>query len=181
MILLALGMSMDAFAVSIGKGLALKRATVRDAAIIGIWFGVFHGVMPFIGYALGESVYEHIRMFDHWIIFGVLAYIAVSLIRDALSGEEHTVDRETSPKSMLPLSFAVSLDALAGGLAFSAQRIDITLGAVNLGILAGLLSFAGVYLGNRIGSKYGKISSIAGAAILLVIGIMALYDGITNA
>lgn len=177
-IFLIIGLSMDAFVVAIGKGLALKKATVRDALIIALWFGIGHAVMTAIGYSLSESVHEHIEAFDHWIIFIVLAYIAANLIRDALSGDEHTVDEETRVKSMLPLTIAVSLDAMAAGFAFDADGIGLVTGFMGLGITAGLMSFGGVYLGNRIGAIYGKIATLAGAAILLTVGTLALLEGL---
>jgi len=177
-IILVIGLSMDAFVVSIGKGLALRRATVRDAMVIALWFGIGHAVMTAIGYTLSESVHQYISEFDHWIIFGVLAYIAFNLIRDAFSKEEQDVGKETNAVSMFPLTVAVSLDAMAAGFAFASDGIGIVLGFAGLGLTAGLMSFGGVYLGNRIGRIYGRIATLAGAAILLIVGTIALLEGL---
>lgn len=167
---------MDAFAVSIGKGLALKRASVRDAIIIALWFGAFHAMMPITGYYIGETVIDYIEKFAHWIIFAILAYLGGMLIRDALREEEHTEDKETGVSSMLPLSIAVSIDSLAVGIGLAAEEVNIVIGALNLGIVTGLMSFGGVFLGNRIGTRYGRIATVVGGVILLVIGTMAVIE-----
>ncbi len=176
LLLMALGVSMDAFAVSIGKGLALKRARFRDAIVIAIWFGIFHAMMPIIGYYIGESVIDYIEGFAHWIIFGILGYLGFMLIRDALREEEHTEDKETGISSMLPLSIAVSIDSLAVGIGLAAEEVNIVVGALNLGVVTGLMSFGGVYLGNRIGTRYGRAAAIAGGAILIIIGVYAVIE-----
>ncbi len=176
LLLMALGVSMDAFAVSIGKGLALKRASFRDAIIIALWFGIFHAMMPIIGYYIGETVIDYIEKFAHWVIFAILVYLGGMLIRDAIKDVGHTEDKETGISSMLPLSIAVSIDSLAVGIGLAAEEVSIIVGALNLGIVTGLMSFGGVFLGNRIGTRYGRVATFAGGAILVVIGSMAVIE-----
>ena len=178
--LMAIGMCMDAMVIAMCKGLAIRQVTVRAAAIIGIWFGVFHFIMPIIGYFCGDLVHQYIEDYDHWIIFAVMLYIGVSLIREALSGEEKPMDRELSPKVMLPLSIAVSLDALGAGMAFAVKDIDLVWGPFTLGLMAGSLSFAGMFIGGKFGTKAGKYAGILGGVILIGVGCLVVYDHMFN-
>jgi len=176
-LLMSLGMVMDAFAVSIGIGIGLKNRSMKSALIVAAWFGVFHGLMPCIGYAIGDSVYQYIKAYDHWVLLIVLGFIGFMLIKDSISDKEEEYSADLSAKKMLPLSIAVSLDALAMGIALSVEDSGILIGAGSLGILAFIMSFIGVAAGKTFGKKFGKIAGILGGILLIAIGVIAVIEG----
>ena len=186
LILLAVGLSMDAFAVAICKGLALKRPRPSDNFIVGLWFGVFQGLMPFIGYLLANAWSDRIEKYDHWIAFGLLALIGANMIKEAFSKEEEEMHAEMGIKSMLLLAIATSIDALAVGVTFSVVKINIIKSAgrmansimacVMICIVTFCFSYAGVTVGAKFGSKNKKTAEIVGGVILIIIGIKVLLE-----
>ena len=185
--LLAIGLSMDAFAVSVCKGLAMKKVTFRNAAICGVWFGGFQALMPFIGYLLGSGFEKYINAVAPWIAFVLLALIGGNMIREALSKDEE--DEDTSAaldvKTMFLMAVATSIDALAVGITFACVPVEIiaasplvnTLVAVCLiGATTFVLSCAGVKAGSVFGSRYKSKAEFVGGAILILIGVKILLE-----
>ena len=123
--LIALGLSMDAFAVSVCKGLSVQSMRPRHALVCGVWFGVFQALMPLCGYLLGAGFAGLIGSFSHWVAFILLAFIGVNMLRESFGGEEETPDPDFSPRAMLPLAVATSIDALAAGVSFAAMQVQI--------------------------------------------------------
>ena len=177
LLLLAVGLSMDAFAVAICKGLAMERATLKKAAVVGAWFGVFQALMPAVGYFLGAAFESYITSFDHWIAFLLLALIGGNMIREALSGEEETANGSLGFRTMLLLAVATSIDALAVGITFALLPAVPLLPAVSLiGIITFFLSALGLRLGNLFGLKYRSGAELAGGIILILIGLKILLE-----
>ena len=185
--LLAIGLSMDAFAVSVCKGLAMKKVTFRNAAICGVWFGGFQALMPFIGYLLGSGFEKYINAVAPWIAFVLLALIGGNMIREALSKDDE--DEDTSAaldvKTMFLMAVATSIDALAVGITFACVPVEIiaasqlvnTLVAVCLiGATTFVLSCAGVKAGSVFGSRYKSKAEFVGGAILILIGVKILLE-----
>ena len=174
---LALGLSMDAFAVAICKGLALKKATLRSAAVVGLWFGGFQALMPLAGYFIGAQFRDSIMAYDHWIAFGLLALIGGNMVREALAEkQEEAPDDALSVRAMLPMAVATSIDALAVGVTFAFLDVHIW-GAVSLiGVTTCLLSMAGVKMGDLFGARYEKRAEILGGVMLLLLGVKILLE-----
>ncbi len=175
-LLIAVGLAMDAFAVAICKGLAMKRPGIRQILIVGIWFGVFQALMPVIGYYLGSSFYSYIEDYDHWIAFILLALIGVNMIREAISDEEEGVDASTGFRTMLVLAVATSIDALAVGISLAMTGDDIMTSAVVIGVVTFLISASGVKIGSLFGDRFGKKAELVGGVILILIGLRVLLD-----
>lgn len=173
---LALGLSMDAFAVAICKGLAMPRITVRKAAIVGLWFGGFQALMPLLGYLLGVQFKDKITSLDHWIAFILLAFIGINMIREALSQKEERPDASLSFKNMVVLASATSIDALAIGVTFAFLNVQIVPAVSFIGIITFLLSVLGVKLGNVFGIKYKAKAELFGGVILILIGLKILLE-----
>ena len=177
LLLLAVGLSMDAFAVSICKGLAMKKATLGAELTCGVWFGGFQALMPVIGFFLGTLFAEAIQAFDHWVAFGLLALIGANMLKEAFSTEEETADADLSIKTMFLMAVATSIDALAVGISLAmAGGVNIWLAAIFIGLCTCLLSAAGVKIGNVFGSRYEKKAQIAGGVILMLLGIKILLE-----
>ena len=185
--LLAIGLSMDAFAVSVCKGLAMQKVTFRNAAICGVWFGGFQALMPFIGYLLGSGFEKYINAVAPWIAFVLLALIGGNMIREALSKDDE--DEDTSAaldvKTMFLMAVATSIDALAVGITFACVPVEIiaasplvnTLVAVCLiGATTFVLSCAGVKAGSVFGSRYKSKAEFVGGTILILIGVKILLE-----
>ena len=177
-ILSGIALAMDAFAVSICKGLTLKKMEISKALICGIYFGVFQAIMPLIGYFIGKSFITFIESFDHWIAFAILAIIGINMIRESFSKEE--VDSDFSAKAMLILALATSIDALTMGLSFSMVdlRVNIFVAVTIIGVITFVLSGLGVFIGNIFGSRFNKIAQIIGGVCLVLIGVKVLLDGL---
>lgn len=173
---LAVGLSMDAFAVSICKGLAMQKITLKKACIVGLWFGGFQALMPFIGYILGSQFEQYITAIDHWIAFILLGLIGVSMIKEALSKEEEEADDSLSLKTMFILAVATSIDALAVGITFAFLQVNIIPAVCFIGITTFILSAIGVKVGNIFGTKYKSKAELAGGIILIVIGTKILLE-----
>lgn len=174
--LLAVGLSMDAFAVSICKGLAMKIITPKKACIVGLWFGGFQALMPIIGYIFGNRFEQYITAIDHWIAFILLSIISLSMMKEALSKEEEDVNDSLDIKTMFLLAVATSIDALAVGITFAFLQVDIIPAVSFIGITTFVLSSIGVKVGNLFGIKYKSKAEFAGGIILIIIGIKILLE-----
>lgn len=177
LLLLAVGLSMDAFAVSVCKGLAMKKASWKASALCGVWFGGFQALMPLIGYFLGSLFAEAIQTFDHWIAFFLLAVIGINMLREALSGEDEEADADLSVKTMFVMAVATSIDALAVGISLAmAGNVNIVTAVILIGCTTCILSAIGVQVGNVFGSRYEKKAEIAGGVILILLGLKILLE-----
>lgn len=172
---IAVGLSMDAFAVSISKGLSLKRMSYKHAVIVGLYFGIFQALMPIIGYFLGTQFKESITTLDHWIAFILLSVIGLNMIRESRD-ESEEVDDSFSLKSMVILSVATSIDALAIGVTFAFLQVHIFSAVTIIGITTFLFSFVGVKIGNVFGTKFKAKAELAGGIILIGMGIKILLE-----
>lgn len=174
--LLAVGLSMDAFAVAICKGLALKQVKPAQMALVGLWFGGFQALMPVVGYFVGVQFKDAITAIDHWIAFVLLAIIGGNMIREAFSREEEEADASLSFKKMLPLAVATSIDALAVGVSFAFLDVQIGIAASFIGVVTFLLSAAGVKVGSLFGAKYKQRAELVGGVILVLLGVKILLE-----
>ena len=172
----AVGLSMDAFAVSVCKGLAMKKLSPKKAFIIGLWFGSFQALMPGIGYLLGTRFEKYVTTFDHWIAFVLLGLIGFNMIREALTGEEEQTDDSTDAKTMFLLAVATSIDALAVGITYAFLQVQILPAITFIGAVTFSLSVAGVKIGNLFGLKYKSRAEIAGGVILILMGTKILLE-----
>lgn len=173
--LIAVGLSMDAFAVSICKGLSLKKMSWKNAFIAGTYFGGFQALMPLIGYLLGTSFKDMITKLDHWIAFGLLVLIGISMIREAM-GETESMDASFGFRTMLTLAVATSIDALAVGVTFAFLSVDIVSAIIFIGLTTFVFSAAGIRIGNVFGAKYKSKAEIAGGVILILMGTKILLE-----
>ena len=175
----AVGVSMDALAVSICKGLAMKKATMRAGLVCGLWFGGFQALMPLAGFFLGALFAGKIEAFDHWIAFGLLAIIGINLLKEAFEKgcdcEKH--DADLSVKTMFIMALATSIDALAVGISLAmAGNVNIYLAVLLIGAVTFAMSMLGVKIGNVFGSRFEKKAQIAGGVILILLGIKILLE-----
>ncbi len=173
---LAVGLSMDAFAVSVCKGLALKKISLKEACLVGLWFGGFQAFMPLIGYILGSQFERYITSIDHWIAFGLLILLGLSMLKEAYSKEEETANDSLDVKTMFLLAVATSIDALAVGITFAFLQVAIVPAVSFIGIITFILSAIGVKIGNVFGSKYKSKAELAGGIILILIGTKILLE-----
>ena len=176
--ILAAALSMDAFAVSVCKGLAMKRVSAKNALIVGLWFGGFQALMPAIGYLLGTQFNQYITSIDHWIAFVLLSFIGISMIKEAIStkDEEEETNPSLSVKTMFLLAVATSIDALAVGVTFAFLKVQIIPAVSFIGTITFLLSIVGVKVGNVFGTRYKAKAEIAGGIILILIGVKILLE-----
>ena len=178
--LLGVGLSMDAFAVSVCKGLAMKKATLKNQMTCGLWFGGFQALMPLVGFFLGAMFADAIKSFDHWIAFGLLVLIGANMLKEALEKEcdcceEHNADM--SVKTMFVLAVATSIDALAVGISLAmAGDVNIWAAIALIGVTTCGLSALGVKIGNIFGSRYEKKAEFAGGVILILLGVKILLE-----
>lgn len=178
---LALGLAMDAFAVSVCKGLAMQKVTVSKAALVGAWFGGFQGLMPAIGYVLGYQFRDKIMKVDHWIAFILLALIGINMIREAAGGKEEecadgSKEADLSVREMFVLAVATSIDALAVGITFAFLNVNITAAVIFIGVTTFTLSVFGVKVGNVFGMRYKAKAEFAGGVILVLLGSKILLE-----
>ena len=183
LIILAVGLSMDAFAVAICKGLSMKKVSFKEMAIVGLWFGGFQALMPLIGYFLGEAFEKYIEQIDHWVAFVLLVLIGALMIKESFEKEEKKEEeKEDSPsplafKTMLTMAIATSIDALAVGISFGIlPDVNITVAVSSIGIITFILSAVGVKIGNVFGAKYKSKAEFAGGIILVLLGIKILLE-----
>ncbi len=176
-LLIAVGLAMDAFAVSVGKGLSVQKTRPKHYLIVGLWFGGFQALMPVIGYALAAAFERYITAVDHWIVFGLLLLIGANMIREGLSGDEEKSSGLFGAGAMLPLAVATSIDALAVGITFGLVRgVPIGVAATIIGVITFLISAVGLKIGNVFGTKYKSKAEIAGGVILILIGVKVLLE-----
>ena len=180
LLLLSLGVAMDAFAASVCKGLALRRATFQAEFTCGVWFGGFQALMPLIGFFLGTLFATAIQAVDHWIAFGLLAIIGVNMLKEAMSMEEECDcggNADLSVKTMFVMAVATSIDALAVGISLAmVGNVNIFFAVTLIGICTCLLSMLGVKIGNVFGSRFENKAEIAGGVILILVGVKILLE-----
>ena len=174
--ILAVGLSMDALAVAICKGLSIRELKLRHTLIVGAWFGAFQALMPAIGYLLGAAFADMITAVDHWIAFVLLAFIGGNMIREAVSQGEEGCDPSLSFLSMLMLAVATSIDALAVGITFAFLRVDVIPAVCLIGACTFLISAAGVKIGNAFGARYQSKAELFGGVVLILIGLKILLE-----
>ena len=181
LLLMGVGLAMDAFAVSICKGLGMSRLNRKQAVVIGLYFGGFQALMPLIGWLLGSQFQRYITSIDHWIAFILLGLIGGKMIVEAVKGwnEEEVVEVEDKPidhKNMLVLAIATSIDALAVGITFAFLGTPIIEAITIIGITTMIISIAGVVVGNFFGSKYNNKAELVGGLILVILGVKILLE-----
>ena len=198
LLFLAVGLSMDAFAVAVGAGLTMPKVNIKKALIIGLYFGLFQAAMPIIGYLVATLVADKINAYDHWIAFGLLCFLGGKMIISGLKKggcpdrecpDEACVDREcpsggradrteasVKPAQMLPLAIATSIDALAVGVSFAFLRVNVPIAVLIIGITTFALSLVGVKIGNVFGMRFKSKAEIAGGIILVLIGLKILLE-----
>ena len=179
-VLLAVSLSMDAFAVALCKGLALKKINLKSCMIVGLWFGSFQGLMPLIGYLLGSTFADKITSIDHWIAFVLLAIIGGNMIKEALGKDEENVNDSLGFKTMLVMAIATSIDALAVGVSFAFTDFEpdwfVYIAFALIGVITFTLSSIGVKIGNIFGTKFKSKAEFAGGFILIVMGLKILLE-----
>lgn len=174
--IIAAGLSMDAFAVAVCKGLAMTKMSWKNAGIVGLYFGGFQGIMPFLGYMLGSRFSGTIEAYDHWIAFVLLGLIGGNMIKEALEGGEEAADPSLDVRTMTLMAVATSIDALAVGVTFAFLQVRIIPAVSFIGIITFLLSAAGVKIGNVFGGRYQKKAEFAGGLILVLMGLKILFE-----
>lgn len=174
--ILAVGLSMDAFAVSVCKGLAGGQVGTKEMGLAGLWFGGFQALMPVLGYILGAAFADYITAFDHWIAFILLGIIGGNMIKEAFSGEEEEVSNSFGVKTMFIMAVATSIDALAIGITFAFLKVNITAAALFIGCTTFVFSAAGVKIGSVFGTRYKAKAELAGGLILILLGIKILLE-----
>lgn len=173
--LIAVGVSMDAFAVAICKGLSVNRVNLRHAATVGLYFGGFQAAMPLIGYLLGTRLESLITSFDHWVAFALLVLIGANMVRESRSGSEELND-SFDFKTMLPLAIATSIDALAIGVGFAFLQVNIVPAVAFIGAVTLIVSGIGVKIGNVSGANHKSRAELLGGIILILIGVKILIE-----
>ena len=176
LLLIAIGLAMDAFAVSICKALAMKKMNWKKAIIVGLYFGIFQALMPVIGYFLGTTFESLVTKVDHWIAFILLAFIGGKMLKEAFDNNSEGYNDSVNFKTMVVLAIATSIDALAVGITFAFLQTNIVLAAILIGVVTFILSVIGVKIGNQFGIKYEKRAEIIGGIILILIGFKILLE-----
>lgn len=175
--LLAVALSMDAFAVAVCKGLATSELKIKHMAVTGVWFGGFQALMPAIGYLLGVAFKKYIEAYDHWIAFGLLALIGANMIKESFSKEEECTDASFGVKTMFVMAVATSIDALAAGVSFMVlETSQVPLTVLLIGVITFTLSAVGVKIGNVFGAKYKSKAELTGGVILILLGVKILLE-----
>ena len=178
LLLLSVGVAMDAFAVSVCKGLSVKTLKAHHALACGLWFGVFQFLMPLVGYLFASVFKEFIDQFDHWIAFVLLLLIGVNMIREALKdSEDEDLGSEFGPKAMFPLAVATSIDALAVGVSLAFANAPHIAATASMGVVTFLFAAAGVLIGRIFGARFRNKAEIAGGIVLILIGVKVLLEG----
>ena len=175
-LLISFGLAMDAFAISVCKGLYMKKINWKKTIIIGVYFGVFQGLMPLLGYFLGTTFEKLVTSIDHWIAFILLLIIGGTMIKEAFDKEDDDYNDDTSFKTMLILAIATSIDALAIGITFAFLQVDIVFSIFMIGIITFIMSIIGVKIGNVFGNKYKSKAQISGGVVLILLGIKILLE-----
>ena len=175
-IAIGIGLAMDAFAVSICKGLSMKKIDWKKAIIIALYFGIFQALMPVLGYFLGSTFSSFVQSVDHWIAFILLAIIGGNMIKDSTDDEVEKRNDKVDVKTMLLLAIATSIDALAVGVTFAFFEVNLLLSISIIGIITFVLSFLGVIIGNKFGDKFQNRAELAGGIVLIIIGLKILLE-----
>jgi len=176
LLILAVGLSMDAFAVAVCKGLSIRALMPRHAIVVGLWFGAFQALMPAVGWLLGAAFADMIAAVDHWIAFVLLALIGGGMIKEALGDDCEDCDPSLAPLTMLLLAVATSIDALAVGVTFAFLRVDILPAVTLIGVCTFAISAAGVKVGNVFGTRYKSRAELFGGVVLVLIGLKILLE-----
>ena len=176
LLLLAVGLSMDAFAVAVCKGLATRKLDGRKMVTAGLWFGGFQALMPLLGYLLGSAFERYITAFDHWIAFILLGLIGANMIRESRSKEVEEVDASYAFRPMLIMAIATSIDALAVGITFAFLQVNILSAVACIGITTFVLSCVGVKVGNVFGARYKSTAELCGGILLILLGLQILLE-----
>lgn len=178
LLLLGVGLSMDAFAVSVCKGLAVQRTDGKTALVCGLWFGFFQAMMPVVGFFLGRIFADAIQAVDHWVAFGLLSIVGANMIKEALEEDECPADPDLSVKAMLPLAVATSIDALAVGVSLAMAEVSIWTAVALIGVTTFTLSAAGAAVGGVFGRKYERKAEIFGGVTLILLGLKILLENL---
>lgn len=181
LLLIAIGLSMDAFAVSVCKGLAVRKTMPRHYLITGLWFGGFQALMPLIGYFLGSVFEQYITSIDHWVAFVLLAIIGANMIKEAYGNDKESLNDSFAPQTMSLMAVATSIDALAVGMTFAFMihsAAHLAFAVSSIGITTFLLSVIGIKIGNLFGTRYKSKAELVGGIILILIGVKILLEGI---
>ncbi|MGI6045897.1 MAG: manganese efflux pump MntP family protein [Eggerthellaceae bacterium] len=180
LLLIAVGVSMDAFAVSIGKGLTMSKVDKKQAFTIALFFGGFQALMPFLGWLLGSQFAALITSIDHWIAFLLLVFIGAKMVVDAVRAKEENasteMDKPLDYRELFMLAIATSIDALAVGITFAFLGVDIVFSITVIGLTTFAFSLVGVFCGHAFGSRYEKSAGIIGGVVLIVIGFKILFE-----
>lgn len=180
-VLIAISLAMDAFAVSVCKGLAMTKVGIKEVATVGLWFGAFQALMPTIGYFLGSGFSSYIEAYDHWIAFGLLLLIGINMIKESFEKDDSCDAKAASlsPKAMIMPAIATSIDALAIGVAFAVvekEGLGIGLSVAIIGVITFIISAIGVKIGGIFGSRFKHYAEGTGGAILIIIGIKIVLE-----
>nr|WP_075575958.1 manganese efflux pump MntP family protein [Olsenella timonensis] len=180
LLLIAVGLSMDAFAVSICRGLGMRRLNLRTAAVLALFFGCFQALMPLVGWALGSQLMWLIAPVDHWVAFVLLAFIGGKMLWEAFHEDDEGCGCEDTSaidlREFLVLAVATSIDALAAGISFAALNVDIVASVSLIGVITFALSFVGVAVGHFFGARYERPASVVGGVVLILIGLKVLLE-----
>ena len=177
-LLISVGLAMDAFAVSICKGICLKEINIKKQIKVGLYFGLFQAIMPIIGYFLGDIFNDYLLVFDHYIVFTLLVIIGVNMIMETIANKKDTFDEQINFKSMFIPAVATSIDALAVGFTFAFVKVNIWSAVLMIGMIAYLFTYFGVKIGYKVGSRYENKAKVLGGIILILIAIKTLLEHI---
>lgn len=175
-LLIAMGLAMDAFAVSICKGLSMKKMSWKKAIIVGLYFGIFQALMPVLGYFLGTTFEGLVTKIDHWIAFALLVFIGINILKESFENSDEKHDDSVDFKTMVVLAIATSIDALAIGITFAFLKVNMLLATLMIGIATFVICVIGVKIGNKFGDKYERKAEVVGGLILILMGIKILLE-----
>ena len=176
LLILAVGLAMDAFAVAVCKGLSLRTLKLQQALLVGVWFGLFQALMPALGWLLGSAFSGLVQSVDHWMAFVLLSLIGGNMIREGLQGDDENCDPSLSFGVMLLLAVATSIDALAVGITLAFLNVSILLAVALIGVVTFTISAVGVKMGNLFGARYKSKAEFFGGAVLILIGLKILLE-----
>lgn len=176
LVIIAIGVSMDAFAVSICKGLSVRKIYPKHVLSAGLWFGGFQALMPLIGYFVGIHFSDLVSSVDHWIAFVLLGMIGFGMVKESREKDVECPDPDFSFMTMLTMAIATSVDALAVGISLAFLKVDIWMSVLLIGVTTAVFSMAGIRIGNIFGSRYKSAAELLGGVILIVMGIKILVE-----
>lgn len=175
-IIIGIGLAMDAFAVSICKGLSIQKLNFKKIFIIGLYFGLFQMIMPILGYGLGNSFQSLVSNIDHWVVFVLLLIIGINMIKEAFDDEDEKKNEALDIKTMLLLAIATSIDAFAVGITFALFEVNVIISVIIIGVITFCISMLGVMIGNKFGDRFQNKSEFIGGVILIIIGVKILLE-----